>query len=69
MSSSLVVTGPLAVTCESVTVGGSNYTGEILVQSGTAHRLMRHTKEETALFAPSLVIVIIIAFMTTRFHL
>lgn len=66
---SVVVSGPLEVDCYSVTVAGIDYKGSVLVNSGTAFRLLEFTPRMMDLYDPAIAFSFLLGLICARFRL
>lgn len=69
VSGSAVVTGPLTVDCESVTVGGTVYEGTILVSASTPVQLLRYSPGMVEVHSVVLVLFFVLGLICSRYRL
>lgn len=66
--SSAVVSGPLTVACESVTVGGLLYSGEVLVNGGSALQTLRFSADQSASLPFGAAVMLVLGLLVSRFR-
>lgn len=69
VTGSAAVTGPLTVSCESVTVSGVTYKGTLLVSAGQPFQLLRYSPALTEFHAPLLCLAFILGLIASRWRL
>lgn len=63
------VAGPLTVHAESVTVGGTEFFGTVLVKAGAAFRTSPLTPGQSDMLVPSCALMFALAFVAIRLRL
>lgn len=69
VTGSASVTGPLTVSCESITIGGTTYKGTLLVAAGQPFQLLRYSPALTEFHSPLLCLAFILGLIASRWRL
>lgn len=68
-SGSASIAGPLEFDCHSITVGGTTYTGGVLVASGSVLQLLEYTPRMMDLHDPLLAFAFLLGLICARFRI